>query len=93
MMCNEFDDLAVIKGEHKDKRQEKPEPVIEARGISHKGTIKPFDITINKGEVIGLTGLLGSGRSELVRAIYGADKAETGTLKVKGKEAKINSPL
>ena len=93
MMGKDFDDLADIKSEHKDKKQGKPEPVIEAKGISHKGTIKPFDITINKGEVIGLTGLLGSGRSELVRAIYGADKAETGTLKVKGKEAKINSPL
>ena len=93
MMGKDFDDLADIKGEHKDKKKTKPEPVIEAKGISHKGTIKPFDLTINKGEVIGLTGLLGSGRSELVRAIYGADKAETGTLKVKGKEAKINSPL
>ena len=92
MMGKDFDDLADIKGEHKDKKKAKPEPVIEAKGISHKGTIKPFDLTINKGEVIGLTGLLGSGRSELVRAIYGADKAETGTLKVKGKEAKINSP-
>ena len=91
MMGKDFDDLADIKGDH--AKQGKPEPVIEAKGISHKGTIKPFDITINKGEVIGLTGLLGSGRSELVRAIYGADKAETGTLKVKGKEAKINSPL
>ena len=70
MMGKDFDDLADIKGEHKDKKQGKPEPVIEAKGISHKGTIKPFDITINKGEVIGLTGLLGSGRSELVRAIY-----------------------
>ncbi|MCB6310628.1 ATP-binding cassette domain-containing protein, partial [Lachnospiraceae bacterium 210521-DFI.1.109] len=38
-------------------------------------------------------GLLGSGRSELVRAIYGADKADSGTLKVNGKEAKIGSPL
>ena len=47
----------------------------------------------NKGEVIGLTGLLGSGRSELVRSIYGADKADSGTLKVNGKEVKINSPL
>ena len=93
MMGKDCDDLADIKGEHKDKKKTKPEPVIEAKGISHKGTIKPFDLTINKGEVIGLTGLLGSGRSELVRAIYGADKAETGTLKVKGKEAKINSPL
>ena len=48
---------------------------------------------IKKGEVIGLTGLLGSGRSELARAIYGADKAQTGTLKVAGKEVKINQPL
>jgi len=89
MMGKDFDDLADIKGDHKDKRIKDAEPVIEAKGLSHKGTIKPFDITINKGEVIGLTGLLGSGRSELVRAIYGADKA----LKVKGKEVKINTPL
>ena len=93
MMCKDFDDLADIKGDHKDKRITDAEPVIEAKGLSHKGTIKPFDITINKGEVIGLTGLLGSGRSELVRAIYGADIADTGTLKVKGKEVKINTPL
>ena len=93
MMGKDFDDLADIKGEHKDKRIKDAEPVIEAKGLSHKGTIKPFDITINKGEVIGLTGLLGSGRSELVRAIYGADKADAGTLKVKGKEVKINTPL
>ena len=93
MMGKDFDDLADIKGDHKDKRITDAEPVIEAKGLSHKGTIKPFDITINKGEVIGLTGLLGSGRSELVRAIYGADKADTGTLKVKGKEVKINAPI
>lgn len=65
MMGKDFDDLADIKGEHKDKKKAKPEPVIEAKGISHKGTIKPFDLTINKGEVIGLTGLLGSGRLNL----------------------------
>lgn len=92
MMGKDFDDLADIKGD----RQTSPkaaEPVIEAVGVGHRGTIKPFDLTINKGEVIGLTGLLGSGRSELVRAIYGADKADTGTVKVFGKEVKINSPL
>ena len=91
MMGKDFDDLADIKGDHAELKEFIP--VIEAEGLSHKGTIKPFDITINKGEVIGLTGLLGSGRSELVRAIYGADKADTGTLKVKGKEVKINTPL
>ena len=50
-------------------------------------------MTINKGEVVGFTGLLGSGRSELVRAIYGADKADSGKLKVNGKEVKIHAPI
>ena len=40
-----------------------------------------------------MTGLLGSGRSELARAIYGADRAQTGTLKVKGKEVSIKNPI
>ena len=68
-------------------------PVIEAEGIGRKGSIRPFNFTVNKGEVVGLTGLLGSGRSELVRAIYGADKPDSGKIKVNGKEVKINSPL
>ena len=92
MMGKDFDDLASIKKEGSgDKHQE--ELVIEAKGMSHAGTIKPFDLNIHKGEVIGLTGLLGSGRSELARVIYGADRNQTGTLKVKGKEAKIKNPI
>ena len=59
----------------------------------YKVTINQFNLTVNKGEVVGLTGLLGSGRSELVRAIYGADKADSGTIRVFGKEVKINTPL
>jgi simple sugar transport system ATP-binding protein len=66
---------------------------ISARGLSHNGTVKPFDFDIHKGEVVGIAGLLGSGRSELARAIYGADKANTGTLEVDGKEVKINQPI
>jgi len=93
MMGKDFDDLADIKSAHEGNKKSEKATVIEAKGISHKGTVKPFDLNIDKGEVIGLTGLLGSGRSELVRAIYGADKADTGTLKVNGKEAKINTPL
>ena len=91
MMGKNFDDLADIKGDH--KVLEKFEPVIEAEQVGRKGSIKPFDFVVNKGEVVGLTGLLGSGRSELVRAIYGADKPDTGKIKVNGKEVKINSPL
>lgn len=92
MMGKDFDDLAAIKSDE-TKDFTHADVMIEAKGLSHKGTIKPFDLTIHKGEVVGLTGLLGSGRSELARAIYGADKAQTGTLKVNGKEEKINAPI
>lgn len=92
MMGKDFDDLASIKKEGGGSKRNEP-LVIEAKGISHAGTIKPFDLEIHKGEVIGLTGLLGSGRSELARAIYGADRAQTGTLKVKGREVKIKAPI
>lgn len=92
MMGKDFDDLASIKPE--GTRDFSSAPLeIDAKGLSHKGTIKPFDLEIHKGEVVGLTGLLGSGRSELARAIYGADRAQTGTLKVDGKEVKIKAPI
>ena len=71
----------------------KEEVVISAKGLGHKGTIKPFNLDIHKGEVIGLTGLLGSGRSELVRAIYGADKPDSGELSVKGRKLKAGTPI
>ena len=92
MMGKDFDDLASIKKEGSGDKSKEP-LVIEAKGLSHAGTIKPFDLDIHKGEVVGLTGLLGSGRSELARAIYGADRAQTGTLKVKGQEVKIKNPI
>lgn len=93
MMGKDFDDLADIKSGHENHYDSSGIPVIDAKGISHKGTIRSFDLQIQKGEVIGLTGLLGSGRSELVRSLYGADKADTGVLKVNGKEVKINAPI
>ena len=66
---------------------------MNARGLSHKGTIKPFNFNIHKGEVVGVTGLLGSGRSEMVRCIYAADKAQTGTLHMKGRPLRAGSPI
>lgn len=92
MMGKDFDDLASIKPEGSGNKANEPIE-IEANSLSHAGKIKPFDLTIHKGEVIGLTGLLGSGRSELARTIYGADRAQTGTLKVDGKEVKIKEPI
>ncbi len=91
MMGKDFDDLAGIRsGEDRDGGGEM---LIRARGLSHERKIKPYDLDIRRGEVIGLTGLLGSGRSELARTIYGADRAQTGELQVRGKSVKINAPI
>ncbi|WMC94253.1 sugar ABC transporter ATP-binding protein [Kineothrix sp. MB12-C1] len=93
MMGKDFDDLAAIKKGGKGEKKVSEEVVIDAKQLYHTGTIRPFDIQIHKGEVIGLTGLLGSGRSELARAIYGADKADGGNLSVKGKKVLIGAPI
>ncbi len=93
MMGKEFDDLASIKNEKESTEKDSAEPLIRARKLAHNGTIKPFDLDIHKGEVIGLTGLLGSGRSELARSIYGADKPDNGELFVSGKKTQIKAPI
>ena len=67
--------------------------MIRAVGLTHEGTIKPFDIEIRKGEVVGLTGLLGSGRSELARALYGADQPDSGELFFKASPLKAHEPV
>ncbi|MCR5090885.1 MAG: sugar ABC transporter ATP-binding protein [Oscillospiraceae bacterium] len=91
MMGKDMDDLAAIEKEALDP--EHAELRISARGLSHTGTVKPFDLDVRKGEVVGLAGLLGSGRSELARTIYGADRPSTGTLAVNGEEVRINQPI
>lgn len=65
--------------------------VYEAEQLSSTES-RPFDFHIRKGEVNGFTGLLGSGRSESVRAIFGADRVTGGTVKMDGKAVKISKP-
>ena len=67
------------------------EVVYEAGGLS-SSEARPFDFKIRRGEVNGFTGLLGSGRSESVRAIFGADRVTGGKVRVKGREVKITNP-
>lgn len=65
---------------------------LAATGIGRKGALMPLDITCRSGEVLGLCGLLGSGRTEAARLLFGADKADTGTMTIKGKLQKFTSP-
>ena len=93
MLGKELDDLSEIKTEGAEDALENAEVVYEASGLSSAAGVRPFDFSIRKGEVNGFTGLLGSGRSESVRAIFGADHVSGGTVKMDGKQVKITSPL
>lgn len=94
MLGKEFDDMADIKkNDEAGLSQDLSTPVLEAHGLASAAGIKPFDFSIHKGEVNGFTGLLGSGRSECVRAIFGADRVTGGTVLVNGEKVKIHKPL
>ncbi|NMO56920.1 sugar ABC transporter ATP-binding protein [Actinoplanes sp. TBRC 11911] len=67
-------------------------PLIEADDLGRSGAIAPFNLTIHEGEVVGLAGLLGSGRSELARLLFGADRSDSGHLKVDGKNVSLRGP-
>ena len=90
--AKELNDLENIK-EKAEGYSGAKERVLEVSGLQSDAGIKPFDFYINKGEVNGFTGLLGSGRSECVRAIFSADKVTGGTVKKNGKTVKITKPL
>lgn len=94
MLGKDLDDMSDIKGEQSvyDK-EDADQKIFETEQLASNAGIKPFDFYIKKGEVNGFTGLLGSGRSECVRAIFGADKAVEGKVKKNGKDIKINKPL
>ena len=94
MLGKELDDMSEIKDETLVyKGEDSEDVVIETKGLVSNAGIKPFDFYIKKGEVNGFTGLLGSGRSECVRAIFGADRVIGGTVKKNGKQIKISKPL
>ena len=87
-------DLEELKsfGEVEEKKFGDKDIFYEAKDLSSSDAL-PFDFTIHRGEVNGFTGLLGSGRSESVRAIFGADKVSGGTVRVGGQNVKIAKPI
>ncbi len=86
---DELDALARVAGRQIDRSGA---PVLSAAGLGRKGTLEPVDIAVYDGEVVGIAGLLGSGRTELVRLLYGADRADSGEHRVRGAVARLTSP-
>ena len=87
----DFDELSKNKFVNIQKIKS-AEPILDAENVSHSGSIKPFDLKLFSGEVTGLTGLLGSGRTEIAQLLFGIDKPDTGTIEMNGEEIKTHSP-
>lgn len=92
MLGNELEDITKLK-KHEPVATDSTVPVFECIGLSSAKGVKPFNFSIQKGEVNGFAGLLGSGRSESARAIFAADKVTGGEVKMKGKQVRIKTPL
>ena len=92
MIGRELTDLEAISSAGEREIDRSGTPVLRADGVGRKGVIEPADIDVYQGEVVGLAGLLGSGRTELVRLLYGADRADSGAMAVHGQEAKVHAP-
>ncbi len=68
-------------------------PTLRARGLGKANYLNDFDLDIHPGEVLGLAGLLGSGRTELASLVFGVERADHGEVEVAGEQVEISSPL
>jgi rhamnose transport system ATP-binding protein len=68
------------------------ETVLEVRGLTRDGEFEDVDLTLRRGEILGLAGLVGAGRTELAQSIFGIRHPDSGEIFVEGEEARIHSP-
>jgi simple sugar transport system ATP-binding protein len=87
----EFDEMTKLKNE--SGRHIKSDILVEAKGAGRAGAVEPFDLALHAGEVVGLAGLLGSGRTEIAQLLFGIDKPTSGSLSIGGDPVTDHSPL
>ena len=86
MVAREVEDLYKIKrGVHGDT-------LLDVEGLTRKGVFENINFSVSRGQVFGMFGLIGSGRTEIVRSIFGADHFDSGVVKVKGRLIHIRKP-
>jgi galactofuranose transport system ATP-binding protein len=88
-ILTELDAMAKVKSEQKESQ----ERLVEAQGLGRKDFLEPIDLALNVGEVVGIAGLLGSGRTEAANLIFGVEPPDTGSLLIKGEKINRFSPL
>jgi ribose transport system ATP-binding protein len=86
-------DLSSFYKKEHDANQCRGRTILAVKDISDGGRIQPCSFEIHEGEVLGIAGLVGAGRTELARLVYGADPKVSGTVEVDGKQVFIKTPL
>jgi len=89
MIGKEFDQMTNLK---KAVPKEDCKVIIEAEKISVDASVQDVDLTLREGEILGFAGLLGSGRSETAKAMFGIDRISTGKLSIKGNAVQLRNP-
>ncbi|WP_404434558.1 sugar ABC transporter ATP-binding protein [Microbacterium lacus] len=92
MIGRELDELSALSSVATRSIDRSGTPVLQAQEVGRRGALEPADLSVYPGEVVGIAGLLGSGRTELVRLLYGADRADSGQIDVHGTPVKVTSP-
>jgi monosaccharide-transporting ATPase len=87
----EFDDMTKLKLE--SSHHIKKDALLQADNLGRAGSIEPFGLDLHSGEVVGLAGLLGSGRTEIAQLLFGIDKPDNGSITMDGKPIKNFSPI
>lgn len=84
----------VIMGEQKEKSNVPADApvVLEVKHLNAGKEVKDVSFTLRKGEILGFAGLMGAGRTEVARALYGADPKQTGEILLNGKKVKVRTP-
>jgi galactofuranose transport system ATP-binding protein len=84
---------AVLKTKTQHEQNDLAEKLLEAKGIGLQGNLEPVDIDLRASEVVGLAGLLGSGRTEIANLLFGIEAPDKGAIAMKGKKVEHFSPL
>ncbi|WP_295842971.1 sugar ABC transporter ATP-binding protein [uncultured Xanthomonas sp.] len=67
-------------------------PLLQAQGLARRGQLQPVDLQLRQGQVLGLAGLLGAGRTELARLLFGLDRADRGRVAIDGRDVALRGP-
>jgi ABC-type sugar transport system ATPase subunit len=73
-------------------RRQTGEPLLELRGVTRAGAIADVSFAVGRGEIVGMAGLVGAGRSETARVVFGADARDSGDILLDGKAVRFDSP-